>query len=319
MGADASISYIVVNYRVGELLRRNLQQAAGALARFQHELLVVENGGEGEAGKTREVLRDIPGVTVLAPSRNLGFGGGVNLAARKARGKYLLVANPDNFLDDDAVLPLVAALEDDVGAGIAGPQVLDPDGSVQESARRFPSARTGLFGRTSLMTRIFPNNRISREELLASQLPEDRPHPVDWVSGACFLTRASAFAEVGGFDEGYFLYWEDADLCRRLAQAGYRTLFVPMACVTHLVGRSMDQAKVRSVLHFHRSAHRYYRTHNIPGAPKVFSAAVAAGLGMRAALVLGREGLRRVLRRRQRDGAGGAQDEPPPEAASGLE
>lgn len=310
------LSYIVVNYRTGPLLRRNLQLAAGALAGRDHELIVVENAGEAEAARTRTLLGDVPGVTVLAPGGNLGFGGGVNHAARQARGDYLLVANPDSFLEPDSVTPLVAALEDDPRAGMAGPQVLDPGGAVQESARRFPSYRTGFFGRTSIMTRLFPNNRISREELLASRLPEDRVHPVDWVAGACFLVRTRAFREVGGFDEGYFLYWEDADLCRRLAHAGYRTLFVPMAEVTHLVGKSMDQAKLRSVLHFHRSAHRYYRTHNIPGAPRVVSAALAAGLGLRAALVMGREGLRRALGR-----GASPQDEvePSPPTTAGVE
>lgn len=294
------VSYVVVNYRTGELMLRNLALASEALAEYEHELIVVENGGPEDAEILRRAAGDLPGLQILIPGENRGFGAAVNHGARHARGRYLLVANPDSLLEVGTVEPLVAALEADEHAAVAGPKVLNHDGSVQENARRFPSFVTGLFGRTSLLTRLFPRNPFSRRELLASQAHPDATHTVDWVAGSCFLARRQCFLEIGGFDEQYFMYWEDADLCFRLKNVGKKTLFVPEARVVHLGGVSSRKAKVRSVVAFHRSAHRYYRRNNIPRAPRVIHGLVGVGLAARAALVLGREGLAGMLDRLRR-------------------
>jgi GT2 family glycosyltransferase len=146
---------------------------------------------------------------------------------------------------------------------LVGPRVLDPDGALQGSARGDPTLFTGLFGRSSLLSRLLPRAALARANNRAEEaVRSGRPLvPVDWVSGACMLARREALAAVGGFDERYFLYWEDADLCRRLRGRGYEIGYVPGATVVHQVGQSSRHARLRATREFHRSAYRYYATH----------------------------------------------------------
>src|SRR5262245_61570674 len=141
-----------------------------------------------------------------------------------------------------------------------GPKVVFPDGRLQPTGRRFPTALTGLFGRQSFLTRIWPGNPISRRDLPSQDASTD-PIEVDWITGTCLLIRTRAFREVHGFDERYFLYWEDADLCQRLRKGGGRIVFVPSTVVVHAAARSSDRALVRSIVAFHRNALRYYATY----------------------------------------------------------
>ena len=149
---------------------------------------------------------------------------------------------------------------------IAAPRLLNGDGSVQASARGEPSAWTGLFGRHGLLTRLFPASAAARRNLPAADLVQADVDSaiVDWVMGACMLIRRDRFAEVGGFDERYFLYWEDADLCRRLRARGYETRYVPGAQVVHVGAVSSGTRSSFATREFHRSAYRYYATHVVP-------------------------------------------------------
>jgi GT2 family glycosyltransferase len=151
-------------------------------------------------------------------------------------------------------------LDEHTNVGVVGPLVRDPDASVQASARRFPSATTGFAGRSSWLSRVWPTNRWTRRNLLAREILRG-PVDVDWVSGACMMVRRTAFEGVGGMDEQFFLYWEDADLCFRLKQRGWLTTYNPSVAVTHLTGRSSSRARKESLIAFHRSAFRYFRKH----------------------------------------------------------
>ena len=147
-----------------------------------------------------------------------------------------------------------------------GPTILDPAGTLQESARGDPNMLTGLFGRTSFLSRVFPWLAPVQRNLMSAALAtsKDPSHRVDWVSGACMLARRDALARVGGFDEGYFLYWEDADLCRRLRNAGWETRYMTGATAVHEVGQSSRNASSLAAREFHRSAYRYFATHVVP-------------------------------------------------------
>ena len=125
--------------------------------------------------------------------------------------------------------------------GACGAQVREVDGTVQPSARRFPDATTGIAGRTAWLTRVWPGNPLS-ERNLTTPAESLTPMAVDWVSGACMMVRRAAFEDVGGMDEGFFLYWEDADFCRRLRDRGWTTAYNPAISVTHLTGRSRARA-----------------------------------------------------------------------------
>jgi N-acetylglucosaminyl-diphospho-decaprenol L-rhamnosyltransferase len=147
---------------------------------------------------------------------------------------------------------------------LVGPRILHPDGSLQGSARGDPDMLTGLFGRSTLLRRMFPALAVSRRNVVGNVGPDRESLTVDWLSGACMLARRDALESVRGFDERYFLYWEDADLCRRLRARGYHVRYVPNATAVHAVGQSSKTAPARAIRAFHDSAYLYYETHVAP-------------------------------------------------------
>ena len=223
---------------------------------------------------------------------NPGFSAGVNRAARASRGRNLLLLNPDCIVHGDLARTLADWLEEHPHVGVCGALVRDAKGSVQASARRFPDVTTGFAGRTSWLSRAWPQNRWTRHNLVSPEIP-DAPIEVDWVSGACMMVRRTAFEAVGGMDERFFLYWEDADLCFRLKQQGWLTTYNPVVAVTHLTGRSSSKARRESLIAFHRSAYWYFRKHGGPAtrvtAPLVFLALHARLLLKLASLQLWRK------------------------------
>jgi len=256
-GESVLVSILIVNYRAYTEAACCLESLQKSLA-GDVEVVVVDHASDPTA--TLPLIQRFPWVRVLTVTGNPGFAAGVNRAARAARGKYFLLLNPDCVVDDDVAHPLAVWLDEHANVGVVGPLVRDPDGSVQASARRFPSATTGFAGRSSWLSRVWPTNRWTRRNLLAREVLSD-PVEVDWVSGACMMVRRTAFEAVGGMDEQFFLYWEDADLCFRLKQRGWPTTYNPSVAVTHLTGRSSSRARKESLIAFHRSAFRYYRKH----------------------------------------------------------
>jgi GT2 family glycosyltransferase len=207
-------------------------------------------------------------VRLLRNCDNVGFGRGVNQGVRASSAPLLLVMNPDCRLTRGAVETMRAALEAHPQCALVGPRVLNPDGSVQGSVRGDPDMLTGLFGRTGSLRRLMPWLPVSARNVIpdAAIAAGAGSVVVDWVSGACMLMRREAFESVGGFDERYFLYWEDADLCRRLRTRGYHIRYVPGAEVVHRVGQSSRTARADSIRAFHASAYCYYATHVAPAA-----------------------------------------------------
>jgi len=291
---------VVVNYNTGELARRCLESVARDLADVEWEGVVVDNASaDGSVAR----LQAIPHVRVLVNERNVGFGAAVNQAARPAsvdrgpwsvdRGPWsgvegaegaelLWVLNPDCDVQPGAFAALVETLDAHPECAVAAPRLLNADGSVQASARGEPNAWTGLFGRHSLLTKYFPSSTAARRNLPARDLVDSGVDSaaVDWVMAAAMLVRRKPFDEVGGFDERYFLYWEDADLCRRLRDRGWTTRYVPRAVVTHPGGASAATDSALAIREFHRSAYRYYATHLVtsPWHPARWLAKVALGL-----------------------------------------
>lgn len=196
------------------------------------------------------------GAEVIALSENLGYGGAVNEAVRTLPEsiKYVLVSNPDVSLGPDVLRVLTDALENSAAIGAVGPTVLNEDGSVYKSARAFPSLRTGVGH--AVFSPFWPRNPWSRAyHNDRDGLPTRRR--VGWLSGSCLLVRRSAFDAVGGFDEGYFMYFEDVDLGYRLDKAGWDRVYVPEASVVHIGALSTARESVRMVRVHHDSAYRY--------------------------------------------------------------
>jgi GT2 family glycosyltransferase len=233
---------------------------------------------------------------LFAIDTNPGFGAGVNRAAKASSGKYLLLLNPDCVVEG-SIGRLVAYLDHHADVGAVGPFIKESDGSVQASARCFPNVTTWFAGRSSWLTRAFPNNPWTRRNLIF-QGDATEPILVDWVSGACMMIRREAFLSVGGFDERFFLYWEDADFCFRLKRAGWSTVYNPEVAVTHLTGRSSVTAQTPSLIAFHRSAYRYFRK-NGSAAAQIAAPLVFLILYVRLAIKLALLELRRLSKKKQ--------------------
>jgi GT2 family glycosyltransferase len=249
---------VIVNYRSYEELTRclaSLEPSRGVLNR----VTVVDH--ESDVAAAARVSSRFPWVTMVERTANEGFATGVNLGVRSSSAPFLLLLNPDCVADGEAIAGLVTFAESAPDAAVIGPRILNADGSVQGSARRFPGLSTFVAGRSSWLTRAFPNNPLSRWNL-PGLADASGSMCVDWVSGACMLIRRSAFEQVGGMDERFFLYWEDADLCKRLAQRGWRVLYFPAVAVTHVGGRSSIHAYRESLAAFHASAYILFRKHS---------------------------------------------------------
>jgi N-acetylglucosaminyl-diphospho-decaprenol L-rhamnosyltransferase len=256
-GRSILVSILIVNYRAYEELASCLDSLRPFLT-DDLEVIVVDHLSEAVA--TARLLERFSWIQLISVSTNPGFAAGVNRAARSASGRHFLLLNPDCIVDGDVVHVLAEWLDEHARVAAAGSLVRESDGSVQASARRFPNFTTGFAGRTSWLSRVWPANPWTLRNLVARGDLRD-PVEVDWVSGACMMVRREAFEAVGGMDEKFFLYWEDADLCLRLQRAGWLTVYNPAVGITHFTGRSSALAQKASLIAFHRSAFRFYFKH----------------------------------------------------------
>ena len=255
------VAAVVVNYNAGDELRGALQSIAAECVGVDWEAVVVDNAStDGSASVVPPVS---PRAVLISNAANVGFGSAVNQAMAASSAPLVLLVNPDCQLRPGALAALRAVTDTDPSCAIVGPMILDPDGRVQGSARGDPDMLTGLFGRTAgLRTRLPLTSAARRNVVVDDAIASGAPSVVvDWVSGACMLIRRAALEAVGGFDEQYFLYWEDADVCRRLRQHGHQIRYAPGAMAVHAVGRSSRSARRLSIRAFHSSAYRYYVTH----------------------------------------------------------
>ncbi len=246
----AEVLLVTVSYRSGDALVEFLETLPAAAA-SPVETVIVDNASE-EGFAERWTA---PHVSVVAPGANLGYGGAVNagVAASHALGEWLLVANPDVRWNPGAIdLMLAAGAEPDIG--VVGPLILTPSGEVYPSARRLPSLRTGIGH--ALLSPVWPDNPWSRR-YRADRDTEPRRRDAGWLSGSCLLVRRSVFEAVGGFDEKFFMYFEDVDLCARIGAAGWRVVYDPSASVIHSGGHSTSAHSARMIREHHRSAYRY--------------------------------------------------------------
>jgi hypothetical protein len=264
------LSAILVNYNAGDELVTALQSIADDLGERPWEAIVVDNASSD--GSADAAAAFAPRARVLRNRDNVGFARGVNQGLAATSAATVLIMNPDCRLERGAFDTLRAELERSDRVALAGPRILNPDGSIQGSARGDPDILTGLFGRTTLLRRVLPHLGVAKRNVIAADA-RGGSIEVDWVSGACMLARRSALERVRGFDERYFLYWEDADLCRRLRGQGYQIRYVPGATAVHRVGHSSRVVRSSAIRAFHDSAYLYYSTHVAPTAsPKRLAA-----------------------------------------------
>jgi GT2 family glycosyltransferase len=252
------LSIIIVNWNVKELLGNclhSLPDIGQTADSPTSEIIVVDSASTD--GSPEMVRQEFPQVRLIASSENLGYAGGNNVGAAAAQGRYLFLLNPDTIVKPGALAHMVAYMDGHPQAGALGPQLLWPDGGVQSSRRRFPTPGS-LFWESTLLGQWFPHNRhIQRYHFM--DRAEDEPQAVDWVVGAAILIRRDAWQQVGPLEEGFFMYFEETDWCRRSAAAGWEVHYLPAAQVIHYEGKSSEQVVAARALRFQRSKLRYAR------------------------------------------------------------
>jgi GT2 family glycosyltransferase len=254
------LSIIVVSWNVRQLLHACLQSIWNGRGDLELEVIVVDGGSKD--GSPEMVQSDFPWVRLIARADNVGFPRGNNLGLAEACGRHILLLNPDTEVIGDALQQMVHHMDEQADVGAAGGQLLNPDGSVQSSRRRFPTLATGVFESTWLQP-FAPRWLLSN--YYAEDISDSDRADVDWLVGACLIVRREVVEQVGRMDEAYFMYSEELDWCRRIKTAGWRIVYLPEARFLHHIGKSSEQAITERHINFQRAKLRYF--HKFHGRP----------------------------------------------------
>ena len=260
----ADLTVIVVSWNVRELLRRCLASLSAspsaASPRIEIEIIVVDNASAD--GSADMVRAEFPQVRLIANDENRGFTAANNQGLAASQGRHLLLLNPDTEIVGDALATMVGYMDAHPRIGALGPQLRYPDGRLQPSRRRFPTFATALVEST-VIQQWWPDNRLLQRYYMADT-PDDAVQPADWLVGACLLVRRQAYEQIGGLDEGFFMYSEELDWCKRLKDAGWEVVYLPTATIIHHEGKSSEQVAPARHIYFQSSKVRYFRLHHGP-------------------------------------------------------
>ena len=250
------LSVVIVSWNVRDLLRQCLSTLADSHP-LSLKVIVVDNAS---ADDSVDMLRaEFPAVQLVANPDNRGFPAANNQGIAVAHGRYILLLNSDTEVVGDALATMVAFADAHPDVGVVGPQLLNPDGSVQSSRRRLPTLATAFFESTWLQP-YAPRRLLERYYVLDQ--PDDATLDVDWVKGAALMARREAIEQVGLLDEGFFMYSEELDWCRRFREAGWRVVYLSTAQITHHEGKSSEQVLPARHIHFQTSKVRYFRKYH---------------------------------------------------------
>jgi len=220
------LSIIIVNYNVKEFLQNLLHSIDKAAQSIKHEVIIVDNASDdGSVEYLQKNFLQQDRIKLIANKKNLGFGRANNQGLKIAQGKYLLLLNPDTLLSEDTLKKMIGFLEKSSDAGMAGCKILNPDGTLQLACRRsFPGPWVSFCKVTGLST-LFPNSRLFAKYNL-TYLDENQTYEVDAISGSFMMLKKEVYDKVGGFDEDFFMYGEDLDLCYRIQKSGYKVIIL---------------------------------------------------------------------------------------------
>jgi len=263
----SELAIIIVSWNVRDLLRRCLEsvyRSAEALAR-EPEVIVVDNASSD--GSVEMVREAFPQVRLIANRENVGFTAANNQGIRAlclpSGPRFFLFLNPDTEVAPDALPSMLDYMAQHPEVGVLGPMLLNPDGTVQSSRRRFPTLATAFMESTVIQWRLWKDNPVLRRYYVLDR-SDDEPQEVDWVTGACFMVRREAIEDVGLMDEGFFMYSEELDWCRRMREKGWKVIYLPQARVVHYGAQSSEQVKPFQHIQFQRSKIRYFRKYHGP-------------------------------------------------------
>ncbi|NLA42147.1 MAG: glycosyltransferase family 2 protein [Smithella sp.] len=243
------ISFVIVNWNTKDLLRGCLDSIAKTVGSLSHEIIVVDNASSD--GSADMLAREYPSVRVIANSKNSGFGAANNQGFAVMKGKYALLINTDAVLTEGAVEKLWRFAEAHPRAAIVCGQLLNADGSKQNSVAAFPTLLS-LCLNTSLLEYLFPGRYPSK------RYEHREPLEIESAIGACIMVRGQALTEVSYFDERYFFFFEETDLAFAMKQAGWSVYQVPDAYIYHFQGQSIGH-NTQSRIEFYRSRYQFLR------------------------------------------------------------
>jgi N-acetylglucosaminyl-diphospho-decaprenol L-rhamnosyltransferase len=273
---DSPVAVVTVTYSPGDVLATFLDTLEAATA-HPLDIVLADNGStDGSV----EVAAKRPNVRVVPTGGNVGYGQAANIGVRQTTAEFVVVANPDVVWEPAALDALLSAARRWPRGASFGPLIRTPDGAVYPSARELPAIGRGIGH--ALCGWWWPSNPWTASYRVEDRRPAERT--AGWLSGSCVLIRRDAFDAVGGFDPGYFMYFEDLDLGERFTQAGWQNIYVPAAVVTHLGRHATARDPGRMAVEHHRSARRYL-AHRYSGARWLpVRAALAGGLAARSLL-----------------------------------
>lgn len=277
------VSVVIVNYNVRDFLSQALRSVQAATGDLSVETWVVDNNSID--GSVAMLEDDFPWVRVVANRDNVGFGSANNQAIHASAGRYIFILNPDTILQEDTLTELVAFMDANADCGAAGCQILNPDGTfAPESRRSFPTPATAFYRMTGL-SRLFPRSpRFGRYNL--THIPRDTVAEVDALSGSCMMVRRTAIEQAGAFDEDFFMYGEDLDLCFRIQHAGWRILYTPATQIIHYKGESTKKGDFRYVRLFYGAMLLFMDKHMTGRGSRPLALVLKAGIMIRAGMTL---------------------------------
>lgn len=286
------LSIIVLNWNTAEETLACLESIYSQERRHEIEVIVADNASS-DCSRTVVPAR-FPRAKLVVHSTNLGFCAGNNRAIPATSGRYVLFLNSDTVVTEGALDRLIDFADANPDIGIVGPKLLNLDGSLQYSCRSFPNLGAGFFRNTPL-GRLLPKNRYTSDYLM-SDWDHASVRDVDWVSGAALLIRRKALDTLKGFDEDFYMYCEDVDLCYRAHQEGWRVVYYPDSVIYHIIGRASNKVPTRMTYMFHRSMYRFYRKHYAKTTPIYVRPIILPGLALRASGQLVKYRWRNILR-----------------------
>jgi GT2 family glycosyltransferase len=252
-----------------------------------YETIVIDNGSID--GTPEQLPLNFPHVRLVVNRENVGHTRAINQGLGLVTGDYVLILDPDTELAPDMTGRLIGFLESRPNVAMVAPRTLNSDGTIQESARNFPTAMSGVFGRQSLMAAWFPRNPFTKRYLMRERLAETEPFQVEQISAACMMFRRELIMSAGPWDEGYFGYWVDTDWCMRVQEIGRTIYCVPEARIVHHENNRRDRKKSpERIWIFHQGAYRFYRKHRASGRmdPRAPAAFVLLALRAGAAICI---------------------------------
>jgi N-acetylglucosaminyl-diphospho-decaprenol L-rhamnosyltransferase len=271
------LAVVVVNHNSGAFLPRCLASVYAAAGDISLDVVVVDNASRDGSGQ--RAAGQHPAARIIENPVNRGFAAAANQGIGSTAAPFVLLLNPDAEITGGTLAALLKVARERPRAGAIGLMVRNPDGSVQPSARKVPGLLESLGH--AFLGPVLPNNRFTRSYTMAGW---DRAteREVEWISGSAMLLRREAYDELGGFDEGYFMYVEDVDLCTRMRKAGWTVLFSPEVEVAHEIGVSSQSMPKRMAREHSRSIYRYFDRHVARGPLVLLKPLVRAALWLRA-------------------------------------